>query len=142
MDLGATRLVLSAVDGDDGMDISPGVEVGFEADPLGTEPFLEGVKYLVGTVLVGDVAVDEGVDIEFDGFELYDVFVGTIVERDGGKIGIAGSWAATHKFREFDVDRVVFFVGVRPVVFLGVDVKIPYLFFTVFHGFPLVISVD
>ena len=136
------RLKFLTVYFDDGMYISPRVEIGDEFHRFWFQSAVEGIEDLIGGILVGDMAVHERVDIEFERFELYDLFVGNIGEFHRGKIGIARAWAEAHELWELYVDAVILFMFVGPEVLFRIDVELLYLFFSVFHFSPLIVCLN
>jgi len=122
------------------MHIAARVKVCNESHGSWLQFFEKHIVDLVGGILMGDIAMHKAVDIELDRLELYHLFARHIVNADRGKIRIAGAWAEAHKFGKFDSDGVVLFMSVWPKVFCSMDIKFSYLFFTVFHSHPLIVS--
>ncbi len=117
----------------DRMHIAARIKVCNESHGSWLQVFEKRIVDLVGSILMGDMAMHKAIDVEFDRLELYYFFPWHIVDAYRGKIGIAGAWAKAHKFGKLDRDCVALFVLVWPKVLCSMDIKFSYLFFAIFH---------
>lgn len=100
------------------MDATADVEVSCDFDFSGFAGCYEIFQDFVRDVFVenSDIAIFK--HVFFERFELDAVFVGDVIDLDGGEVGKACFWADTCEFGDSHADRVVF---VCVLVFPGFD---------------------